>query len=325
MPKVALIRVEDHSYEAVYQIFKKWLSQIIDPAIFQQSKIIIKPNLCAPLLSETGATTDVRIVEALIAYINEINPSATIFVVESDVNSGVIYSPDMLFLETGYNQLEKRYSNVKLVDLSRSSQTTINNEGLKHFKESGLSLANVLTDGVFVSVAKLKTSVHERYTGILKNQFGCLSTSRKDQYHPYLSKVLTDLNFVLEPKLCIIDGLIGMEGLGPTAGKPKKMNLLIIGNNPVATDAVGATVMGINPKRVTHLKAAAKRELGEIDVEAIEVLGERIQNVKEKFKFINEISYQLLRLSFAVVRWPLPKGVKFFIAKHLHNLARALY
>jgi len=62
------------------------------------------------------------------------------------------------------------------------------------------------------------------------------------------------------------------------------MNLVIAGTDPVAVDAVGATVMGIEPTEIKHLLLAEKKGLGTCNLEEITVLGEPIEKVKRKFR-----------------------------------------
>jgi uncharacterized protein (DUF362 family) len=61
------------------------------------------------------------------------------------------------------------------------------------------------------------------------------------------------------------------------------MNLVIAGTDPVAVDAVGAAVMGIEPTDVKHLVFGEKKGLGTCNLEEITVLGEPIEKVKRKF------------------------------------------
>jgi len=61
------------------------------------------------------------------------------------------------------------------------------------------------------------------------------------------------------------------------------MNLVIAGTDPVAVDAVGTAVMGIEPTEVKHLVLAEKKGLGTCKLEEITILGESIENVKRKF------------------------------------------
>ena len=55
-----------------------------------------------------------------------------------------------------------------------------------------------------------------------------------------MHKVITDINSVVKPVFTVIDGFIAMEGRGPVNGVPIKMDTIIAGADPVATDAVGA-------------------------------------------------------------------------------------
>jgi uncharacterized protein (DUF362 family) len=98
-----------------------------------------------------------------------------------------------------------------------------------------------------------------------------------------LSENIADLASVLKPRLAVIDGIIAGEG-HETSGDPVPMNLVIAGTDPVAVDAVGATVMGIAPEDVKHLLLAEKKGLGTCQLANITVLGEPIEAVKRKFR-----------------------------------------
>jgi hypothetical protein len=200
---------------------------------------------------------------------------------------------------------------------------------LRYFKKD-LRLSEVFLDcDYFISLSKLKTHEFERFSGILKNQFGCLSTKNKEQYHPFLPKVIADVNSILKPDLCIIDGLIAMEGKGPGFGDPKEMNVLIVGNDPVATDAIAASTMGIVPNSVPHLKEAARRGIGELDLSKIVLLGEKIEEVKREFSFVPTRAFYVFRLSLKVRRVAHFLTTLFsFVSitgRQLERLARALY
>jgi uncharacterized protein (DUF362 family) len=73
-----------------------------------------------------------------------------------------------------------------------------------------------------------------------------------------------------------------MEGRGPARGTPVKMNLIIAGKDPVATDATACKVMGIDPREISHIQKAYNKGLGNID--DIQVLGEKLKNVTRSFK-----------------------------------------
>lgn len=256
--------------------------------------VVVKPNLCTFMGPESGATTDVRVVDALIEILNDQN-AENIFVVESRSYSG---SAPAKFRRLGYTRLEEKFDNVKLVNLDEDRIYRIRFPENEHLKVVELP-ETILESNYFISVAKLKTSVQQGITCVLKNQFGCIPGS-KGHHHPWLSQAIADINYVLRSDLCIIDGAFAMEGKGPIDGTPKRMDLIIAGRNPVATDTIAARVMGFNPKSVPHLKRAAERGLGPMN--HIELVGENLKDVREPFKFIPSYAYLTLRMGDSLRR-----------------------
>jgi uncharacterized protein (DUF362 family) len=52
----------------------------------------------------------------------------------------------------------------------------------------------------------------------------------------------------------------------------------------VATDAVGALVMGIDPTRVEHLRLCHQRGLGQLRPDRIKLVGAPLDNVRKHYK-----------------------------------------
>jgi hypothetical protein len=86
-----------------------------------------------------------------------------------------------------------------------------------------------------------------------------------------LDIAIADMSSVLRPHLSIIDGTTGMEGLGPSAGRVKKLDVVLAGVDAFAADAVACSLMGFNPDDVPHLRIGALRGYGVIDVSKIKV------------------------------------------------------
>ena len=105
-------------------------------------------------------------------------------------------------------------------------------------------IANAVLDcDGLISLPKMKTHGLERFTGAVKNQFGCVVGMRKGEFHVKLpdatdfAKMLVDLNSYVKPRLYIMDGIIAMEGNGPRGGTPRPMNVLLFSTDPIALDA----------------------------------------------------------------------------------------
>lgn len=103
-------------------------------------------------------------------------------------------------------------------------------------------------------------------------------------------RIVADLCEARPIHLCVIDGITSMSGgEGPWSAEARPIGLttpgvLIVGKNPVSTDAVGTAVMGFDNPRAArgegpfklgdnHLVLAEQRKLGIADLSKIEVLG----------------------------------------------------
>ena len=93
-----------------------------------------------------------------------------------------------------------------------------------------------------------------------------------------------DINSVLKPSLTVIDGFFALEGPGPVSGHPVKMDLIIAGRDVVAVDATGCRVMGIDPSEIYHIRRAYEKGFGEMRQEAINVVGNRLEEGTRKFR-----------------------------------------
>lgn len=262
-------------------------------------RVVIKPNLCHKSSSRTGATTDVRIVQALVQYLLE-KERCSITIVESD---SYARGSEQAFKRLGYRFLEGTDA-VRLANLSQERTCTRDIDG-RFFKEVHIP-ESLMDYDCFITVAKLKTSIIHRMTGAYKNQYGCLAVKEKRPNHPFLSEALFDLNMLFRPSLCIVDGIVGMEGCGPTDGSPKRMNIIVLGWDAVTVDAVLCYIMGIDPFEVPHLKYAFDNGIGELRKHNIDLLGEPLENVKDRFVLVPERAYAWMNLGLRLGRYPSP-------------------
>jgi uncharacterized protein (DUF362 family) len=74
-----------------------------------------------------------------------------------------------------------------------------------------------------------------------------------------------------------------MEGSGPWDGKAVKMDLIIAGTNPLATDMVSASLMGFEPSEIPTFTWANKAGMEPARLDEIEVRGEELEAVSRRF------------------------------------------
>jgi len=270
---VALVKCEGHPEAALREAVA-----LIGGFKFSKSQLTIKPNICAGV-DETGvANTKVDMIESLITLILEENEHLSIRIVEADSMSKFA---DEAFAEFGYRDLADRLRekgfDVSLVNLSHSTLGQVRLEGL-YFQDPQLPI-ELTEPGSFVSVAVPKTHELTLVTGVLKNFFGLLPRKDKIHYHSHINEVIVDINRLVKSDLCLVDARVGLEGV--IKGRTRAVNALILGRRPVSVDATMARVMGFQPERIWHLVEAEKHGLGTLHPE---VLGERVESTKVKFK-----------------------------------------
>ena len=141
-----------------------------------------------------------------------------------------------------------------------------------------------------VSVAKMKNHGFMGVTLCMKNLFGITPTippeGRVRTYFHHairLSYVLPDLGRITDPALNVVDATTGQWGC-EWGGEGRVGNALLAGDQIVATDAVGAHLMGHDPQSDwptppfrrdrNHLLVAAQGGFGTVDLDAIDLESE---------------------------------------------------
>lgn len=246
-------------------------------ALAGQRRVLIKVNFINDKTWDTGATTDPLVVEAIAEKVRDLN--LEVCVVESDAT---MTDADKAFEKTGMKAMCERLG-IEYLNL-RYQKDKVELEIPGHGEALGsIIVPRIVAESAIISAAKLKTHMATTVTLGMKNLFGLLPDKFKAKYHARgISKVVVDINTAIKPVLTVIDGFVAMEGRGPTDGSPVQMDLIIASQDVVAADATGARVMGIDPHGVKHIQKAFEKGLGNID--AIEVVGERLEAVRRPFK-----------------------------------------
>ncbi|NSW54247.1 MAG: DUF362 domain-containing protein [Anaerolineae bacterium] len=150
-----------------------------------------------------------------------------------------------------------------------------------HFvKQFDIAKGVLAADGL-VSVAKFKTHGMMRITGAIKNQFGCVPGARKAGFHARMSdedkfaRMLVDLNLLLKPRFCVMDGIVAMQGNGPRNGDPYPLKALLFSNDMAALDATMARIIQLDPRLSSVFRYAQEWGLGE--TQDIEYVGEPLE------------------------------------------------
>lgn len=221
-------------------------------------KVVIKPNLIAN--RPYPVTTPPETVGALLDYFREGN--------ELIVAEGSGFGDTReIFRDQGYGELVERYG-ARLVDLNRDEFEVLELPKVKVLKRFELPLT--LKGAYLISAAVLKRHSITRVTLSVKNMLGATIGRDKGRFHRLgIDESIVDICLYRKPDLAVIDGRLGLSS--ELGGEAKKFGVMIFSEDPVAADAVGAKILGVEPSSVRHLKLAQEAGLGVCDLKRIEV------------------------------------------------------
>ena len=258
----------------------------MDLAPSKGKRVLLKPNAGRDAEPETGITTHPQVVAAAIDAFRE--AGADVAVGESPI-TGVKMAD--AFESTGIGAVAKA-RNCPLIDMDVRRYVTLEiPEGVA--MKSLKLCAEVAEYDIIVSIPVMKTHMHTVVTLSVKNMKGCLWRRSKVDFHMLpplagheekpLDIAIADMSSVLRPHLSIIDGTIGMEGLGPSAGAPRALGVVLVGADAFAADALACAIMGISASDVPHLRMGAERGHGLIDLDSIDVSPKNWKDVQSSF------------------------------------------
>ena len=228
--------------------------------------VVLKPNLCTAVpeqmeSSNTKLAVTAAVVEVLLEQTNRIS------IVEAD---HIRQTTEYVYEATGFTELEKKYG-VSLVNLSKMPTVNCRCEPIGE-----IPLPRMLLEcDTFISIPVLKTHALTYFTGVLKNQWGCVPGALdRIQHHGAIHEMLSSLHRIFHPQFSVIDATVCMEGRGPVAGKPRRLDLILASQDGVALDATCMRLIGLNPNLSRHVVFAAKQNLGCIEAQDIVVDGD---------------------------------------------------
>lgn len=275
-----------------------------------KERIMLKPNLVslaptdvtkpsvvkalAQLMKDAGK--DVSIGEGSAAAYQNIRPGVRGGVCQTKDRATLDSLQESIFEGLEYTEMASSLK-IPLINLHTGDMATIKTPDGFVFKEISLHHSLAETD-LLCSVPMMKTHGLATVTLGMKNLFGVypgqVYGTVRSAVHAEAAKVegsgtasaVVDMVRVNKLGLVVIDASMAMEGQGPSAmggGRLVKMDLIIAGTNPLATDMVGASVMGFAPEEISTFVWAWKAGMTPGRLDEIEIRGERLTDVSRKF------------------------------------------
>ncbi|MFW5986197.1 MAG: DUF362 domain-containing protein [Halanaerobiales bacterium] len=263
MEKVCVVKCHEYKEEFMYQALKEVLKEYngIDSIIKPGQRVLLKVNLLMGKPPEAMVTTNPVFVKAICRLVKDAGAKPVI----ADSPGGPFEK----------NLLRRAYRKSGLMAAAEESGAELNyNTGQKSisFEEGIYNRSFVFGEfaadaDAIINLPKLKTHGLTMISAAVKNLFGVIPGLLKAEYHlrmqelEHFTKMLVELALCVKPQINIMDAIIGMEGEGPSAGRPKKFGYILASKSAAALDVAAANLMGITPvSKVPTIKAAG--ELG---------------------------------------------------------------
>jgi uncharacterized protein (DUF362 family)/NAD-dependent dihydropyrimidine dehydrogenase PreA subunit len=278
--KVALVRCDTYESGAVSQAVEKGFDLVggVSSLVRSGERIVMKPNVLYGTNPEKGVSTHPSVFRAVGELLKKAGTSVRYG--DSPSFGGSAFHMKRAGLKQVADELE-----IALADFDKGRTVS--------HKDSLLIKSFVIANGVLdsdglVNLPKLKTHPLVRFTGAVKNQFGCVPGLLKSQYHvklpdPYdFATMLVDLNTLTKPRFCVMDGIVAMEGNGPRSGKLTKLNVLLFSSDPIALDATACRIINLDPEVVPTARLGEEAGLGTYHSHNIEIVGDSIESLVDK-------------------------------------------
>jgi uncharacterized protein (DUF362 family)/Pyruvate/2-oxoacid:ferredoxin oxidoreductase delta subunit len=276
-------------------------------------RVLLKVNLLMKKRPEEAVTTHPSVVEAVVRLIQEVG--------------GIPIIGDSPGGQYNHNALQGIYSRTGLLEVAQRTGAELNQDfgqTVRSFPEGwvakSLTVTNCVAEAdVVIVISKLKTHGMMTFTGAVKNLFGVIPGLLKVEYHLKMpdvmnfARLLVDIAQFVKPALCIIDGIVGMEGDGPSAGQPRKIGALLISTDSFALDVAAVDLIGLKPEKVPTIRAARERGLAS-RLEEIDLKGDArsLWRIEHFLVPKNNVSINFLD------RFPLPgKKARHFVLNRL--------
>ncbi|MDR7666890.1 DUF362 domain-containing protein [Methanosarcina sp. Z-7115] len=281
MSKVSIVRCPDYSdaKKAIAEALDLLggLEKIIQPG----DRVLLKPNILAASPPENAVTTHPSLVASMCEFVLQAGGKPI-------VGDGAgISRPGATSKALKVSGIEEaaRQAGAMVVNFETAGFTLVDIPDPLQFRK--LYIANpVLEADVVISLPKLKTHELTYYTGAVKNFFGTLPLRCRKEIHllgkrDLFGEAVADVYSAVRPSFAVMDGIMGMEGNGPSHGKPVNSGVILASPDCVSLDIVAAEMIGFDPLKVPTTAGAVKKGFGN---QCPGVVGTPLKEVKMKFK-----------------------------------------
>jgi len=279
MPAIVLVeKIKEDLVALESQVIQSIMLLSLKEEIGNAKSVFIKPNLTYHKYKE-GVTTRREFIECIISALIQINCAIRIYIGEGEggYNS---FSISEAFKNMGFLEIEKKFPNVRIINLSKVPSRQIIIDTCHGSCE--LELPKLFFDEIDFSISCPVPKVHcmTKVSLSFKNQWGCLPDVMRLRNHYMFDDLISKISDILKFKYAVLDGKYALNINGPIVGNSVETNWFVASNSLGAFDMIVSEMMGFHWRKIRHLKKASK--YGYLPKrEQIQVFGD-IESLKRK-------------------------------------------
>jgi len=280
MSKVSLVKTSQ-SYQGTVEVLRPLKADLVK-RLKNLDQVVIKINFVTT--ERELATTPFLAVKGFIDFIKPFFQGKIIIAEEASLGN-----TKEGFERYGFARLAQDDPQVEVFDSQEDEAETVTID-YPHGKIK-LPLAKIYTHSSFIaSITRAKTHDTVVVTLSIKNLLvgaiqGGLSARLKIHQGKDIHWIMTGIAHYTYPHLAIIDGVIGMEGNGPSNGNPIQSNWLLASLDSLSADSLATYLMGFDIKDVGYLNLLRKEKFGQLyPQDKIAIIGADPKDLKLSFK-----------------------------------------
>jgi uncharacterized protein (DUF362 family) len=236
-------------------------------------RTLLKPNIVMAGEGFEHAFTRPEFVEGILQALQDRNAGEMTELAVGE-RCGITVPTRYVFEHSGMEAMLKPHKDIKTYYFEEEPQVEIPYTHPGRLRDYVFTPEPVAKADFFVNCPKFKahpwttvTFGNKAYIGIQDDRHRLIDHDAR------LEEKIADLQYIIQPRFLAIDAIIAGEGrmLTPI---PRRLNLVIFGNNQCAFDAVCSQIIGIDPLSVPHIRLPHQRGFGPLDLSDIEISGD---------------------------------------------------
>jgi uncharacterized protein (DUF362 family) len=306
-PKVLLRRCEEYDPQKIAGIIGEGMEEL---GVTPSGRVLLKPNvvIAHPEIFPYAFTRAEFLEGAILATKARAFSPREIAVGE---RSGITLPTRYNFRNAGYTGILRRHR-IKTYYFDEVKQVPVAIKNQNRLRDQVFVPKPVKDCDFLINLPKFKAHPWCRLTLSLKNFIGLQDDRhRLVDHNLLLEQKIADLQEVIQPGFIAIDAITAGQRmmLTPT---PFDMGAILMGTNSCAVDTVGCHMVHVDPLDLVHLRLAAERGFGPLNLAEIELAGDlplaEVQENTRDFGFclerVDDYFMENSALSCTVGRFP---------------------